>query len=137
MPYAKVDRSDFVPNFDGRMGDEVVDVGWAEGELSDGRPYRVECWSWGEATGVTVFVPDAGLEALSADAVNAMLDAGGLITNYVPQEITLLRFVDPAGTPCLSISYVIANAEDEHFAEVHAALQSYLIRCADRLSPTP
>ena len=125
MPYAKVDRSDFVPNFDGRAGDEPIDVGWAEGVLADGRPYHLECWSLAGSTGVTVFMADAGLEDFEASHVNALLESSGLITNYLPQEITLLRFVDPAGTSCVSISYVIADDDDEHFAEAHAPLRRY------------
>ena len=35
----KVDRTDFKANFDGRVGDDVFDIGWADGVLTDGRPY--------------------------------------------------------------------------------------------------
>jgi hypothetical protein len=125
MPYPQVDRSDLVPNFDGRAGDDVVDVGWAEGQLDDGRPYRLECWALAGSTGVTVLMSDEGLEASSPLEVNALLEASGVITNYVPQEISLHRFVDPSGTSCVSISYVIADEGDEFFAEAHPPLQPY------------
>lgn len=125
MSYPQVDRSDLVPNFDGRAGDDIVDVGWAEGHLTDGRPYRLEWWSLAGTTGVTVLMADEGLEASDPLEVNALLEAREVITNLAPQEITLHRFVDPSGTSCLSVSYVIANEDDEFFAEAPAPLQPY------------
>lgn len=38
------DRSDLVPNFRPTDENDVVDVGWCNGVLSDGRPYRAEYW---------------------------------------------------------------------------------------------
>ncbi|WP_353268077.1 hypothetical protein [Gemmatimonas sp.] len=125
MSYPQVDRSDLVPNFDGRAGDDVVDVGWAEGQLTEGRPYRLECWSLAGTTGVTVLMADEGLEASGLLEVNALLEASGVITNLAPQELTLHRFVDPSGTSCLSVSYVTANEDDEFFAEAHPPLKPY------------
>lgn len=125
MQYPQVDRSDFVPNFNGRAGDDVVDVGWAEGLLNDGRPYRLECWAMAGSTGVTLFLAEAGLESGGPLEINALLETSGVITNYIPQEISVLRFVDPAGTPCLSISYLVASEDDEFFAEAHPPLKPY------------
>lgn len=77
------------------------------------------------STGVTLFMAEVGLESSGPLEINAMLEASGEITNYVPQEISVLRFVDPAGTPCLSLSYVLANEDDEFFAEAHPPLKPY------------
>ncbi len=125
MSFPQVDRSDLVPNFDGRAGDDVVDVGWAEGQLNDGRTYRLESWSLAGTTGVTVFMADEGLEASGLLEVNALLEVSGVITNHAQQEIMLHRFVDPSGTSCLSVSYIIANEYDEFLAEAHPPLKQY------------
>ncbi|GAB1342922.1 hypothetical protein [Gemmatimonas sp.] len=123
--YAKVDRSDFTPNSKGRAGDEVVDIGWAEGVLQDGRPYHLECWSLAGTTGVTVFMASDGLEASDPRPVHTLLEASGVITTLEEQELTLHRFTDPAGTPCVSISYIVADEDDEFFVEAHPLLTSY------------
>ena len=125
MRYRSVDRSDFTPNINGRMGDDVFDIGWAEGVLQDGRPYRLECWGLAGSTGVTVLMVRAGLEAHGAAQIDALLEASGVITTIEPQELLLHCFVDPAGTPCLSISYIVADEDGEYFITAHPGLQRY------------
>ena len=132
MRYPAVDRSDFVPNFDGHMGDHVFDIGWAEGLLEDGRPFRMECWGLAGSTGVTVFMASEGLTGpdaiASAEAVQALLERSGVITLLAPhdlQESSLHHFTDPSGTACLSISYVVADEWDEYFVTAHPLLTSY------------
>jgi len=132
MRYPAVDRSDFVPNFDGHMGDHVFDIGWAEGVLEDGRPFRMECWGLAGSTGVTVFMASEGLigpnAIANAEAVQALLERSGVITLLAPhdlQESSLLHFTDPSGPTCLSISYVVADEWDEYFVTAHPLLTSY------------
>lgn len=125
MRYQKVDRSDFTPNFDGHMGDEPFDIGWAEGTLQDGRPYRMECWGLAGSTGVTVFLPSEGIEAYDPAQVNALLEMSRVITTLEPQDLSLYAFVDPSGIPCVSISYVVANDTDDYFVEAHPPLHRY------------
>ena len=64
MNYAKPDRSNFTPNFRKTPENPDLDIGWAEGSLSDGRPYRLECWAADQITNITVFVSRLGLEHL-------------------------------------------------------------------------
>ncbi|MFN8884041.1 hypothetical protein [Gemmatimonas sp.] len=132
MRYPAVDRSDFVPNFDGHMGDHVFDIGWAEGVLEDGRPFRMECWGLAGSTGVTVFMASEGLTGpdaiANAEAVQALLERSGVITLLAPhdlQESSLHHFTDPSGTACVSISYVVADEWDEYFVTAHPLLTSY------------
>ena len=77
-------------------------------------------------TGVTVLMADMGLEDCGALEVNRLLEASGVITTLAPQELSLHRFVDPAGTPCVSISYVVAGEDDEFFVDGPPALQLYV-----------
>jgi hypothetical protein len=34
-----------IPNIEKNPENDVLDIGWAEGNLSDGWPYRMECWA--------------------------------------------------------------------------------------------
>ena len=54
--FPKVDRSNFTPNFTKSPENDAVDIGWSEGNLSDGRPYRLECWAQDQITNITIFV---------------------------------------------------------------------------------
>ncbi len=132
MTYLSVDRSDFTPVFDGQMGDEVFDIGWAEGVLEDGRPFRMECWGLAGSTGVTVFMASEGLmgpDAMAnAEAVQALLQRSGVITLLAPHELresSLLHFTDPSGTACVSISYVVADEWDKYIVQAHPPLTRY------------
>jgi hypothetical protein len=107
------------------MGDDVFDIGWAEGVLRDGRPYRLECWGLAGSTGVTVFVASEGIEAFGAEVVNALLEASRVITTLNAQELSLHHFIDPAGTPCVSISYIVADEDDDYCVKAHPPLTSY------------
>ena len=51
--YPKPNRSDQKQNFVKTADDEALDIGWNEGFLSDGRPYRVECWAENHITMLT------------------------------------------------------------------------------------
>lgn len=66
-----------------------------------------------------------GLEDSDPLPVHALLEVSGVITTLRAQELSLLHFVDSAGTPCLSISYVVANDADEYFADAHPPLRPY------------
>ena len=38
-----------------RDADGVMDIGWCEGLLSDGRPFRVEMWAQDQVSCLTIF----------------------------------------------------------------------------------
>ena len=48
---------------------DVVEIGWAEGILSDERPYRLECWAENHVTCITIFITANGIETWSSDQV--------------------------------------------------------------------
>ena len=43
--YPRVNRAHFKPNFVKKDRDDQIDLGWAEGVFSDGRPFRLEVWA--------------------------------------------------------------------------------------------
>jgi hypothetical protein len=63
--YPKPDRSDYKPTRTKTAEDHSLDIGWDEGFLTDGRPYRVECWAEEGVTMLTYFFSTRGLETYS------------------------------------------------------------------------
>lgn len=85
----------------------------------------MECWGLAGSTGVTVFMASKGIEGCDAAGVNALLEASRVITTLHAQELSLHHFVDPVGTPCVSISFIVADEDDDYFVEAHPPLTSY------------
>lgn len=73
MTHPKPDRSNYEPNFEKTDENDQLDIGWNEGFLSDGRPYRIECWAQDQITNVTVFLPTAGIENHSNEQLADLL----------------------------------------------------------------
>ncbi len=66
-------------------------MGWQEGVLPDGRPFRVEFWARDGSSFLTFFVPAEGLDlSAEADAARYLEQAG------------LIRFLKREGTCCAS-----------------------------------
>ncbi len=72
--FPRPDRSTFIPNPTVRADDRDLDLGWAEGEWKDGRPYRTELWSWKDLTVVTFFFSTLGLEDAGDADLKGMLE---------------------------------------------------------------
>ena len=53
--YPRPDRSGYHPNFHKTPENECLDLGWADGQFSDGRPFRMEVWAMDGMTGLTYF----------------------------------------------------------------------------------
>src|SRR5689334_5842349 len=113
MPhYPKPDRSDFVPNFHKTEDNDVLDIGWAEGVLSDGRPYRLECWCQDQLTCQTLFLSSIGLEDLEEGGVVALLEREKLTQfTSTDKHVTARPFRDPSGNDLLSINIVVGDDE--------------------------
>ena len=73
------DRSDLMPNHRPTDENDVVDVGWCEGVLSAGRPYRAEFWIQDQLTLVTFLFSTSGLEDYSNEQHSHFLEAENLI----------------------------------------------------------
>ena len=52
-----------------RDNTDVTEIGWAEGILSDERPYWLECWAENQTTCMTIFISALGIETWSSDQV--------------------------------------------------------------------
>src|SRR6516162_9554948 len=60
--------------------DGVLDIGWCEGILSDGRAFRAELWARDQISSLTLFFSTIGLEALEQDAMKHFVEKEGLVT---------------------------------------------------------
>ena len=60
--------------------DGVIDIGWCEGVLSDGRAFRAEMWAQDQISMLTLFFSTAGLETLEPDAMKRFVEKECLVT---------------------------------------------------------
>jgi hypothetical protein len=123
--YPKPDRSDFTPNFNKTEDNDVLDFGWAEGVLSDGRPYRLECWCQDQVTSETFFISSVGLEDLDEAGVVALLEREKLVHfTSTKRYVGVKPFRDASGNALLSINIVVGD-EDGTFVEGGPAINRY------------
>ncbi len=79
VEYPSIDRTNYqvckVKN-----GDGILDIGWTEGRLSDGRPYRAELWAQDQITVLTVFFSVLGLEDFDTAALSGLIETNGVVS---------------------------------------------------------
>lgn len=73
MNFPKPDRSDYTVNQTKSADNDHIDIGWAEGVLRDGRPFRLEIWAQDQITFLTVFLSSLGLEDAPSDYLYFLL----------------------------------------------------------------
>jgi hypothetical protein len=123
--YPRPDRSDFKPNFRKTSENDVLDIGWSEGMLSDGRPYRFECWCQDQITLVTIFLSRIGLGDVDEEKIIKLLEQENLLRFPFPKRFVSARsFEDASGHELLSINVVIGD-EEQSYAEGGPLLNSY------------
>jgi len=91
--------------------DAQRDIGWAEGMLADGRPYRLECWAQYQITMITVFISVLGLEDYQQDDFVRLLEEGGLYRCLEDRQVSAFEFTDHAGNVFWSINAAIGDEE--------------------------
>ena len=125
LPYPRPDRSNSTPNHFKTPEDDAIDIGWAEGILSDGRPYRLECWCQDQVTCVTIFVSQIGLERLDDRSIQDLLEREDLAHFTGPKRFAGARpFRDASGQAMLSINVVVGD-DEETFVTGGPALRPY------------
>ena len=109
MTYPKPDRSNVVPNLAKTPDNEDLDIGWCEGVLTDGRPYRMECWAADQITNVTVFMSTIGLENCTNAQFVDLLERERVVSwrAGARKSAGAAQIADAAGNPMWSINIVI------------------------------
>jgi len=79
--------------------DGVIDIGWCEGILSDGRAFRAEMWAQDQISSLTFFFSTIGLETLEQDEMKHFVEKEGLVTfkKSGPTYCQALPFRDDGG----------------------------------------
>lgn len=126
MPqYPRPDRSTFKPNFHKSAENPALDIGWAEGTLKDGRPYRAECWAEDGLTSLTFFLSTIGLQTLSDAGFAELLDAEGLLRFTGEERYVAARtLTDSSGHDMWSVNVVVGDDESTFLVD-QVQLQRY------------
>lgn len=124
--FPKPDRSSYVPNFMKSAENDQVDIGWAEGTLRDGRPYRLELWAQDQCTCATAFLSVRGLEDASSGLLLHLLERDSVIVwiNGTTPSGDAAVFVDSAGHQLWSMN-VVVGLDDEPARVWTIPVQSY------------
>jgi hypothetical protein len=116
MPsYPRPDRSDQVRSLT-KDDDGVVDIGWCDGIMSDGRPFVAEMWAQDSISMLTIFFSSEGIERLASDQLKNMVVKEGLVTFRTEGDsyCEAAKYEDCAGKAMWSINIVVGS-EDESF----------------------
>lgn len=123
--YPRPDRSDHVPNFTKADDRDYLDIGWNEGTLSDGRPFRLECWAEDQVTMLTYFMSTRGLEEVDAEFFQALLEREGLIRFRSDRKyVSSATLFDPSGHEMWSVNVVVGD-DDDTFVDDLLPLRNY------------
>ena len=114
LDFPKPDRSSYVPNFVKSAENDQVDIGWAEGTLRDGRPYRLELWAQDQCTCATAFMSISGLKDASSGLLLHLLERDRVIVwiNGTTPSGGSSVFIDSAGQEMWSVN-VVVGLDDE------------------------
>ncbi len=111
--YPEPDRSNHKPNLDATPDKDYVDIGWTDGILSDGRPFRVEYWCWDEVSILTYFMSTRGIEHVTDNYFRELLVDEGLLS-FSSDKPTLKskKIKDASGNEMWSINVAVGNQEE-------------------------
>ena len=105
--FHRPDRSDYVPILEKTPQNDPIDIGWFEGRMSDGRPYRVERWEQGGLKVATVFFSMEGIEQLSQTALRELLATEGIFDFVGPGTVAGSQYADASGRLVWSVSVIL------------------------------
>ena len=125
IEYPSIDRTNYevckVKN-----GDGILDIGWTEGILSDGRPYRAELWAQDQITVLTVFFSVLGLEDFDAAALSGLIETHGVVSfGRLSAPISASLFQDEKENMFWSVNIAVGD-EESTFIKGSATIYSYM-----------
>ena len=93
--------------------DGVIDIGWCDGVLSDGRAYRAEMWAQDQMSMLTIFFSTKGMEEFDAEQIRRLIQLEGLVSFVENGEdhCTALKFTDDAGNEVWSVNVILGDDE--------------------------
>ncbi len=119
MDYPSIERD----NIDFSSSSDICNIGYHEGTLRDGRPYRLEVWSSNGLDTATIFISNIGLEGKSeVDLVKYISGEGILDVDDDRAEVK--EYTDINDNVFYSINLVL-NKRDEEINKLLVELVNY------------
>src|ERR1700689_1326159 len=110
--YPKPDRSDFKPHLSKTPENEILDLGWQEGVLKDGRPFRGEFWCQDQISMITFFFSTMGLENASQEDMESLLTSENLIQFKAGRrDVRAVKIKDASGNEMWSVNVLVGDDE--------------------------
>ena len=119
-------RVDYVPSPYEPNEEGVMDVGYKNGVMSDGRPYRLECWRMDELLMLTVLFSNQGLTGYKRADMPLLLE-GEEILRFVgagKPRLQAAQTTDDVGQSMWAINLMLADNKGT-YAELAMQLHSY------------
>jgi|SRR5580692_7632308 hypothetical protein len=93
--------------------DGVIDIGWCDGVLSDGRAYRAEMWAEDQVSMLTIFFSTGGMEELEAEQIRRLIQVEELVSfvENGQQHCSALKSTDDAGNEVWSVNVAVGDDE--------------------------
>lgn len=108
--YCMPRRVDFTPSPLEPDDDGVQDVGYRTGKLSDGRPYRMECWRMDDMVMVTIMFADKALSTYGRQDMLLLVEAEELVHfNGSKRSLQAAMTEDDAGNKVWALNIMLAN----------------------------
>lgn len=119
-------RVDYVPSPYEPDEDGVMDVGYKNGQFSDGRAYRLECWRMDEMLMLTVLFSNQGLTGYKREDMPLLLE-GEQILRFMgtsKPRLQAAQTTDDVGQSMWALNLMLADARGT-YAELQVKLNSY------------
>lgn len=91
---------------------EVCNIGYNEGTLKDGRPYRVEVWSAFEVETATIFISTQDIEDKDVKYLKKLIQDNKIVDIY-DDRIDVTRTVDYEDNEFFSINIPLVDHDEE------------------------
>ncbi len=123
--FARPDRSGYQPSLYEPDEDGIMDVGYHKGQLSDGRPYHLECWRMDDMLMATVIFSDFGLAAYKRMDMACLLEAEEIVDfTGVKRFLQCGHLEDNAEQAMWAVNIMLANKEGS-YGKLLVALNRY------------
>ncbi len=92
-----------------------MDLGWNEGVLSDGRPFRMEVWRLTGMTGAHYFFSTRDLDDLTSDTCCDLLERENLVQfSPTSRRVKVVRGFDTIGQPIWAVMVLFGNGNGRY-----------------------
>lgn len=98
--------------------DGIVDIGWSEGLMSDGRPFRIEMWAQDQVSMLTVFFSARDLSELGDEHMERLIVSEAFVTfrEGASQYIKKQLIEDAVGNTMWSVNIVVGDEDETYVA---------------------